>query len=152
MTIELQQVLTLLMVSLVAFSSLAAPASASLGTSDSGVQFQSAGEDAVNACVENVDTWGYIAPVYGAYQCIDGAFSPSDYDSSSELENEAYNNMISVQDTVETRQNGWQNWDELSQTSNRLKSLLSNLTMRGKTKELLGLMLKLNSVSTTLLS
>lgn len=78
---------------------------------------QSAGDAATEQCVDNIDVWGYIVPAYGAYQCIDGAFSPSDYGSNSELENEAYNNLISLQDTAETRQNGYNNWDELSQAS-----------------------------------
>ena len=60
---------------------------------------------------------GILAPLGNAYYCIAGEFNPSVYESSAELENEAYNNMISIQDTVETRQNTWENWNELSQTS-----------------------------------
>lgn len=124
MTIERTQVLSVLLVTLLfggSFSGFLAlgvgQASAATGLSDS--QFQtSSGEEAVEQCVNNVDGWAaFLSPAYGAYQCIDGAFTPSEYDSSSELENEAYNNMVSLQDTTETRQNDWQNWNELSQTS-----------------------------------
>jgi hypothetical protein len=109
MTSRKQQSLSVMMVVLVLFSGLGA----SVGT----VSAQSAGGDAVAQCTDNIDVWGYIVPAYGAYQCIDGAFTPSDYGSDSELENEAYNNLISLQDTTETRQNGYNNWDELSQAS-----------------------------------
>ena len=77
----------------------------------------SAGEQAVNQCVDNVSGWGLLIPVYGGYECVSGAFEPSEYDSSSQLENEAWNNAISLQDAAEQRQTEYSNWEDIAQNS-----------------------------------
>lgn len=64
-------------------------------------------------CVDNVSISGLI-PVVGAYQCLSGAFEPTEIDSTTELENVSWSSGVSIEDAGEDRQDAYDDWDEQS--------------------------------------
>ena len=112
-------ILSVLMVFLIASSGFAG----AVGTVSAQTTDTSGGESAFDKCVENVDGWALLNPVLiGGAQCIQGAFSPSDYDSSTELENEAWNQAVSIQDYTEQRSTEYQNWNDRSLSASLLEA------------------------------
>lgn len=55
-----------------------------------------------------------ISPLGNVIHCVNGSFDYSDGDSQTKLENQSYNNMISIQDSAESRQSEFTNWQDLS--------------------------------------
>ncbi|NLV09316.1 hypothetical protein GOC74_05145 [Halomicrobium mukohataei] len=72
---------------------------------------------AVEKCSENITKFGAQTVLIGVAECIGGAFSPAEYDSSPELETESWNSIVAIQDSEEKRQKAFNNWGELSKSN-----------------------------------
>jgi len=100
-----QSIKTMLMVFLIASSAVIG----AVGTV-SAQQTESTGDSIAVTCVESVEGWGIWLPAVGAYQCVDAVFDATSYDSTAELESQAYSTANSIEDREITRAEEYSNW------------------------------------------
>ena len=85
-------------------------------TDDSG-----SSDGVVQKCADNVDAnvWSVVFPVNDAYECLQGAISPSDVDieNSAEVESSAWNSALSTADRIDSAQSSYEEWSYASETS-----------------------------------
>ena len=101
-----QSILSVLMVFLIASSAIIGGMAGTV----SAQQTDSTDDSIAVTCVDSVEGWGVWVPAVGAYQCIDAVFDATSYDSTAELESQAYSTANSIKDREITRAEEYSNW------------------------------------------